>query len=286
MTESEQRAIITVALLATMADGQAAPAERSALEAALGGSSGVDLQELGRKVSAGQIGVADAARDLVSDEARRLAWQTALAVCHADGPVNDGETAFLNELRTALGIPAETPALTGEAGTDPGASLEDYILRQAMITAALELLPDKLANVAIIPVQLRMVYQIGGRYGQQLDGSRVKDLAATLGIGISAQLVEEVVRKTLGGLAKGIFGGLVGGATGFAAGTAVTFASTYALGHVAKQYYAQGRKLNAEDLRRLFAKFQEDAKTLFPKVEEQVRTQAKSLNVQSLFGGA
>lgn len=286
MTESEQRAIITVALLATMADGRAAPAERSALEAALGGASGIDLQELGRKVSTGQVRVADAARDLVSEDSRRLAWQTALAVCHADGPANDGEAAFLNELRTALGIPADTPALKGEVGTDPGTPLDDYILRQAMIAGALELLPDKLANVAIIPVQLRMVYQIGGRYGQQLDGSQVKDLAATLGIGIGAQLVEDVVRKTLGGLAKGIFGGLIGGATGLAAGAAVTFASTYALGHVAKEYYAQGRKLNAEDLRRLFAKFQEDAKTIFPKVQEQIQGQAKTLNVQSLFGGA
>jgi uncharacterized protein (DUF697 family) len=102
---------------------------------------------------------------------------------------------------------------------------------------------------------------------------------------VSAQVLEDVVRKTLGGLAKGIFGGLVGGAAGFAAGAAVTFASTYALGHVAKQYYAQGRKLSAEDLRALFARFQEDAKTIFPKVQEQIQTQAKSLNLQSLLGG-
>jgi len=287
MTESEQRAIITVALLATMADGRAAPAERSALETALGGASGVDLQDLGRKVAAGQVRVPDVAKDLVSEESRKLAWQTALAVCNADGPANEGETAFLNELRTALGMPAgAAPVLAGEVGTGPGASLDDYILQQAMIAGALELLPDKLANIAIIPVQLRMVYQIGGRYGQQTDGSQVKDLAATLGIGVTAQLVEGVVRKTLGGLAKGIFGGMLGGATGLAAGVAVTFGSTYALGHVAKEYYAQGRKLSADDLRRLFTKFQEDAKTVFPKVEQQIQAQAKSLNLQSLFGGA
>jgi uncharacterized protein (DUF697 family)/tellurite resistance protein len=288
MTESEQQAIITVALLATMADGRAVPAEKTALEAALGKIGGADLDAVARKVSAGQIGVAEVARDLVSDESRRLAYQTAVAICRADGAPNAEETAFLGELKGALGLPEE-PAPVPEVGTlPPGASpaaLDELILKQAMLTAALELLPDKLSSIAIIPVQMRMVYQIGQHHGQQLDASQMKDLAATLGVGVSAQVLEDVVRKTLGGLAKGIFGGLVGGAAGLAAGAAVTFASTYALGHVAKQYYAQGRKLSAEDLRALFARFQEDAKTIFPKVQAQIETQAKSLNLQSLLGG-
>ena len=288
MTESEQQAIITVALLATMADGRAVPAERTALEAALGKVGGADLDAIARRVSAGEIGVTEVARNLVSDQSRRLAYQTATAICLADGPANPAETAFLGELRGALDLPEE-PALVPEVGTLPpeatAAALDDLILKQAMIAAALELLPDKLANIAIIPVQLRMVYQIGQRSGQQLDASQAKDLAAALGIGVTAQIMEDMVRKTLGGLAKGIFGGLAGGAAGLAAGAAVTFASTYALGHVAKQYYAQGRKLSAEDLRALFARFQEDAKTIFPKVQAQIETQAKSLNLQSLLGG-
>jgi len=129
-----------------------------------------------------------------------------------------------------------------------------------------------------------MVYQIGQRHGQQLDANQIKDLAGTLGIGAAAQVVEGAVRKLFGGLTKGLFGGLVGGATGVAAGAAVTFATTYALGHVAKQYYAQGRRLSTEDLRALFARFQEEAKAVFPRVQEQVQARAKSLNLQSLLG--
>jgi hypothetical protein len=91
------------------------------------------------------------------------------------------------------------------------------------------------------------------------------------------------VRKTLGGLAGGILGGVVGGATGVAAGAAVTFSATYALGHVAKQYYAQGRKLSAEDLRALFGRFQEEAKAVYPKVQQQIEAQAKTLDVKSLL---
>jgi hypothetical protein len=96
----------------------------------------------------------------------------------------------------------------------------------------------------------------------------------------AARLFEGVARKVLGGL----LGGVVGGATGLAAGAAVTFSTTYALGHVAKQYYAQGRRLDAADLRALFARFQLEAKALLPRVEEQIRAQSQNLDVQSLLG--
>lgn len=287
MTDSEQQAIVTIALLATVADGRAAPEEKTALESALGKLGSANLEAISRKVAAGDLKIADVAKDLTSDESRNLAYQTALAICHADGAPNASEAAFLNELRGSLGVKdqaspvAEVGSLPPGAGTAP---IDDFILKQAMIAGALELLPDRLANIAIIPVQLRMVYQIGQRHGQQLDANQVKDLAGTLGIGVTAQLMEGVVRSALGGLAKGIFGGLVGGATGLAAGVAVTFGSTYALGHVANQYYAQGRKLSADDLRALFARFQEEAKTVFPKVQDQIQQQAKTLNLQSLLG--
>lgn len=177
------------------------------------------------------------------------------------------------------------PEPEAAAPAAPDAGLDELILKQAMITGALELLPEKLSTAAIIPVQIRLVYQIGQRHGQKLDADQVKDLAAAFGIGATAQVLEGVVRKTLGGLAGGILGGIAGGATGIAAGAAVTFSATYALGHVAKQYYAQGRKLSAEDLRALFARFQEEAKAVYPKVQQQIEAQAKTLNVQSLLRG-
>jgi hypothetical protein len=44
------------------------------------------------------------------------------------------------------------------------------------------------------------------------------------------------------------------------------------------------RLLTTEDLRALFARFQEEARALFPKVQDQVQAQARSLNLQSLLG--
>jgi uncharacterized protein (DUF697 family)/tellurite resistance protein len=302
MTESDREPIVTIALLAALADGQATPEEKTQLEKALTRLGVTNLEAIAGRVAAGQIQLADVARTLSGDDARRLAYETAVVVCHTDGPANEMETRFLAELRAALGLDAASvasveqgaaavaaapvaPAAQVGTGAPPSvAGLDDFILQQAIIAGALELLPEGLANIAILPIQLRMVYQVGQRHGQQLDANQIKDLAGTLGIGAAAQVVEGAVRKLFGGLTKGLFGGLVGGATGVAAGAAVTFATTYALGHVAKQYYAQGRRLSTEDLRTLFARFQEEARALFPKVQAQVQTQARSLNLQSLLG--
>ncbi len=302
MTESDREPIVTIALLAALADGQATPLERTQLQQALARLGATNLEAIAGRIAAGQIQLADVARGLSGDDSRQLAYETAVVVCNTDGLANEKETCFLADLRAALGLdassvaaveqraatvagaPVTAPAQLGSGAQPPVAGLDDFILQQAVIAGALELLPEGLANIAILPVQLRMVYHIGQRHGQQLDANQIKDLAGTLGIGAAAQVVEGAVRKLVGGLTKGLFGGLIGGATGVAAGAAVTFATTYALGHVAQQYYAQGRRLSTEDLRALFARFQEEARALFPKVHDQVQAQARSLNLQSLLG--
>jgi uncharacterized protein (DUF697 family)/tellurite resistance protein len=303
MNEHDHESIVTVAYLAALADGRTAPAEDEELRAALARLGVTDVDAVAQRGSAVRAPLAELARQLSGDDARRLAYETALVVCHADGPLNRQEADFLSALRSALGLAPATlvemeqgaaslaAARTAapvevRSGKPPAAdALDQMILRQAMITSAVELLPDKLANVVILPLQMRLVYQIGQSYGQKLDVNQVKDLAGTLGLGAAAQVMEGVVRKLVGGVTGGLFGGLVGGAGGMAAGVAVTFAATYALGHVAKQYYAQGRRLSTQDLRELFQRFQGDAKEIFPKVQDEIKSQAKSLNLKSLLEG-
>jgi uncharacterized protein (DUF697 family)/tellurite resistance protein len=303
METQDRNAVIAVALMAALADGQATAEEKGQLQSAMSSAGQADLDDLTSRITAGQLTLGDLAARLSGDAARREAYGLAVLVCHADGPANAAETAFLASLRGALGlseesvraIGTEAAALSSAAsaaaapvasGTPPSpAGLDELILQQAIITGAVEILPDGLANLAIIPLQLRLVYQIGQAHGQQLDGNQVRDLAGALGIGAAAQVMEGAVRKLLGGAASSIFGGLLGGTTGLAAGAAVTFASTYALGHAAKQYYAQGRRLSTADLKALFARFQEEAKTIYPKVQSQVQAQAQSLNVSKLLSG-
>ncbi len=302
MNQTDHQTIATIALLAALADGTQTKEESTQLAEVFTRLGMSQLDAEARQAAAGQLDLKQLAERLSGDDARRMAYDTALAVIHSDGAANPQEMEFINRLRGVLGLSLsavresdlQASALSG-AGTNlpevqvntgkppSDAVLDDLILKQAMLTGALEILPDRLANVAILPLQLRLVYQIGQHFGQKLDANQVKDLAGTLGLGAAAQVMESVVRKVLGGIAGGILGGMVGGVTGLAAGAAVSFSSTYALGHVAKQYYAQGRRLSGEDLRRLFARFQDEAKALFPKVRDQVQSQARSLNLQQVL---
>jgi uncharacterized membrane protein YebE (DUF533 family) len=299
MNTTDHAPLIAIAMLAARADGRADSTEQKAVEAVVERTGNPDVTRLAQQVAAGQLRVADLASRLSGDEARRVAYEGALAVCNSDGVVNASESAFLEELRTALGLSAESvaeaartagalagaPVAEVHTGTPPGGPLDDFILQQAMLTGALEILPDRLATVAILPLQLRLVYQIGQRHGQKLDVNQVKDLAATLGLGAVAQGMESVVLKIAGGIAGGLLGGLVGGATRVATGAVITFAATYALGHASDQYYRQGRSLSAADLRALFTRFQQEAKTIYPRVEQQIRAQSSTLNLQSVIQG-
>jgi uncharacterized protein (DUF697 family)/tellurite resistance protein len=291
--------LIAIAILAARADGSVDGAEQRAIDAVVARTGNPDVTSLTQQVAAGQLRMADLAARLSDDEARRAAYENALAVIHADGSANASEQAFLDELRAALGFSAADVAdaarMAGamadahvaetRTGLPPAGAVDEFILKQAILTGAIEILPDRLANIAVLPLQLRMVYQIGQRHGQRLDIDQVKDLAATLGLGAAAQSLEGVVMRLIGGLAGGLLGGMVGGATRIAAGAVITFSATYALGHVAEQYYAQGRRLSADDLRALFVRFQDEAKTIYPRVQEQIQRQAGTLNLQSLLQG-
>jgi uncharacterized protein (DUF697 family)/tellurite resistance protein len=297
MNTTDHAPLIAIAMLAARADGRTDSREQQAVDAVVARIGNPDVTRLALQVAAGKLRVADLASRLSDDDARRVAYEGALAVCNADGVVNTAEQAFLEELRTALGLSAESvatvrqtagalagaPVAEVHTGAPPAGPLDELILQQAMLTGALEILPDRLATIAVLPLQLRLVYQIGQRHGQKLDVNQVKDLAATLGLGVAAQGMESVVLKLAGGLAGGLLGGLVGGATRVATGAVITFAATYALGHVADQYYEQGRSLSAGDLRAAFDRFQQDAKTIYPKVEAQIRAQSGTLNLQSLL---
>lgn len=310
LTPQDAETIIAIAALAAQADGTQDDVERTRIVEM---ASGLGLPDAAASLASSMAATVDRSaviarltETLSTQAARQSAYDTAVSVCFADGWINPSETAFLNSLATALGVDPthvnaaaaqvhEHAAASGsaQATPHPNAAVDSFVLDQAMMAAALELLPDRLANLGILPLQLRLVHQIGARHGQQTSANQVKDLLGVFGIGAAAQIMEKVVRNTLGGFAgmlgKGVLGsmlgGVAGGAAGMAAGSAVTFATTYALGHAAEQYYAQGRTLSSADLKALFTRFQGDAKTVFPKVEARIRELAANGNVGSLLRG-
>lgn len=297
MTTEEIETIIALATLAAISDGLQDEAEQARVVEVARSLGLLAPETVIAQAMSGALTIPTLAARLASPEAKRLAHDTATAVCHANGWINPSEGKFLHDLADALQLDtsanddviADINRAVGDHPAEPvtatvaPSTLDDHILDQAMLTAALELLPDRLANLGILPLQLRLVHHVGQRHGQQMDTQQVTDLVATFGLGAAAQVLEKVVRRTFGGLAGGLLGGLLGGGAGLATGAAVTFASTYALGHAADQYYSQGRSLSSADLKALFTRFRSDAVTIFPRVEARVGELARGRSLDGLL---
>lgn len=176
----------------------------------------------------------------------------------------------------AAPVPART-APAGRTGPDP-AETDRIIMKYAILNGALELLPQNLATMAILPLQTRMVYTIGKRHGYTLGPGHIKEFIATLGLGATSQMLENFARKTLGKLVKKHIGKTAGTAVKVATGPMMTFASTFAIGRVAESYYSGGRKMSSVDLRSLFQRDLASGKALYEQHRPSIEQQASTLD--------
>jgi tellurite resistance protein/uncharacterized protein (DUF697 family) len=300
MTHAEQEAVLRIALMAAVADGATDERERAEVRRIAESLTGeLNAAAVYQDALLKRFTPAQAAAPLATPELRRYAFEMAVCVCDADGGHSPAEKRFLDELRSALGLDAaaseafvadaaglaEAPlAKAGAveplaASTMTPAETDAMILNYAILNGALELLPQNLASMAIIPLQMKMVYRIGKSHGYELDRGHVKDFIATAGVGLTSQYVEQFGRKLVGGLLGKLAGGL-GRAIGSAAtGAGFSFASTYALGQVARRYYAGGRQLSGDMLRESFSSMLGEAKSLQTRYIPQIEQKARTLDV-------
>jgi tellurite resistance protein/uncharacterized protein (DUF697 family) len=315
MTDQESRATLAITLMAAFADGSMDDGERDQLRRIAGSlpsQAGADLPALHEEVLKGKRTPEGEAAALSSPEARRQAYELAVAVCDADGARSDAERRFLERLAVALGLEASAAAAVSRqsealatlpvgapqgnagTGTPPGATpaggasagglrpdaaaLDEKILSYSILNGALELLPESLATMAIIPLQMKLVYEVGQAHGYALDQGHVKELLATVGVGLTSQAFEQVGRKLLGGLLGRLGGGLLGGLGRQATSTAFAFASTYALGQVAKAYYSSGRSLDGPRLREVFDRMLGEARALAGRYTGQIEEKARTID--------
>ena len=159
------------------------------------------------------------------------------------------------------------------------AELDKTILNYAILNGALELLPQSWASMAIIPLQVKMVYGIGKAHGVELDQGHIKEFIAAAGVGLTSQYLEQFGRKLLGGLLGKVAGKTVGKLGGAATGMAFSFATTYALGQVAKRYYGGGRVMSTAMLSDTFQSLLEPAKQMQAQYLPQIRQQAETLDM-------
>jgi uncharacterized protein (DUF697 family)/tellurite resistance protein len=287
----------------------------------LGGPQ-VNMAALYQDVLLKRVTVASAAAALSSPELRQLAFELAVGVCEADGLRNEAETRFLAELGQALGLtqpqiaeraatadalatmpledilgkpaqatPAQAAAAAAAAGAGPvvasvaarsDADLDKMILNYSILNGALELLPQSMASMAIIPLQMKMVYRIGKEHGYELDRGHIKDLLATMGVGLTGQYLEDIGRKVIGGLFGKVAGRMAGGLARGATGAAFSFATTYALGQVAKRYYAGGRTMSTQVLKDAYASLLVQGRGLQAQYAPQIEQQARTVDVSKI----
>ena len=318
MNLEQQHAVLTIALLAAFADDHHDDQEREQIRRLLDtlGNQAADLHLAGLygQVLLKQVNLTSVAATLTDPSQRQLAFEMAVCVCDADGHTTESEKAFLQNLAQLLRLDASvttplnqqgqamadladaaapqrtstvatapvTPAVPGMTVPDQ-AELDRSILNYAILNGALELLPQSWASMGIVPLQIKMVYGIGKAHGFELDQGHIRDFLATLGVGLTSQYLEQFGRKLLGGLLGQLAGGMgksLGKAT---ASVAFSFATTYALGQVAKRYYAGGRQMSTALLQETFQSLIQPAKDMQAQYLPQIRQKASSLDMGQIM---
>jgi uncharacterized protein (DUF697 family) len=315
----QTRSILTVALMAAFADGSKDDRERESIRRiadTLGSTdTAVDLPGLYREVLLERPHLDAVVAPLTTPELRQFTYELAVGVVNADGAQGPAETDFLARLADALGLPSTAAAAEARAAADvadatfeassnepPGAAtatatasgtvlgkstlsdaeMDQVILKASITNAALELLPETIASMAILPLQMRLVYRVGQAYGYPMDRTHAKDFIATLGVGLTGQYLEQFGRKLLGGLLGGLGGGLGRAVGRQAVSSGLTFATTYAIGRVAQRYYAGGRTLDAQTLKQTFGTLLTEARGMAPRYQTQIEQTASTIDTRSL----
>jgi uncharacterized protein (DUF697 family)/tellurite resistance protein len=279
-------------------------------------AGGAGLAQLYQDVLLKRTDLASAAQALSDPGQKHLAYEMAVCVCDADGRQSAAEAAFLADLKRQLGlsagetaefeqaegamvaasavvVPTADAAVPSASAEAPGAAgsprgqgvgapsdteMDKLILDASLLNGALELLPQSWASMAIIPLQVRMVYNIGRAHGVELDQGHIREFIAAAGVGLSSQYIEQFGRKLIGGLLGKAVGRVAGGIGRAATGMAFSFATTYALGQLAKRYYAGGRVMNTDLLQQTFQGLLAPAQQLQSQYLPQIRQTASTLD--------
>jgi uncharacterized protein (DUF697 family)/tellurite resistance protein len=316
-----EQALLSLSLFAAFVDGAKDDREREHIRrfAESLGQDDPALARLYQDVLLKRVTLAEVAGALTELGQRQLAYEMAVGVCDADGRQCEAERAFLRELKTLLKldgdaqseqaerqanaiaelpplvatpIPAAAAATTGvsrPAAPSDDAATDKSILNYAILNGALELLPQSWASVAIIPLQVKMVYGIGKSQGYELDQGHIKEFLATVGVGLTSQYLEQFGRKLIGGLLGSVAGRTVGKLGRAATGVAFSFATTYALGHLAKRYYGGGRTMSQAMLQQEFQRLLQPARELQSRYMPQIQQRAAGLDptqILSMVRGA
>ncbi len=255
IADDEALACLKILVAIARADGTVHNDERKSLAAALEGfqlPAGVSVDSLLEQ----KVDVDAELGAIKSAEAREQLYRSAYFMAFADGTCTNEEQAILDRIAEVSGVtPEQRSSLDGlfyatresSAGlfvTEPvtdveerAAKVKSHVLKYAVLTAVLGAFPIPGVAIAtdlgVIALQLKMVRDIGGFWGEAVDAKRARSILYSLGLGTGARLAIANLAKLVPGW-------------GSAVGATTSFASTYALGKVIAKFFASGGKDVAE----------------------------------------
>lgn len=255
IADDEALACLKILVAIARADGTVHNDERRSLAAALDGfqlPAGVTVDSLLEE----KVDVGAALDAIKSAEARDQLYRSAYFMAFADGACTKEEQAILDRIAEVTGVtPEQRSSLDGlfyatresSAGlfvTEPVTDAEEratkvrnHVLKYAVLTAVLGAFPIPGVAIAtdlgVIALQVKMVRDIGGFWGEQVDAKRARSILYSLGLGTGARLAIANLAKLVP-----MWGSAVGATT--------SFVSTYALGKVIEKFFASGAKDVAE----------------------------------------
>jgi uncharacterized protein (DUF697 family)/tellurite resistance protein len=282
---SHDESIASLRLLVCMAkaDGFLHEKERAVLEATF-----EDL-ELPIEVSLQSLLDRDDEADTVmaelhGDEARKHAYTAMFALAYTDGDCSPNERALLEHARKSLGIDeilhrdltvAFAQPTVEAAGAPPTifegierrARVQAETRRCAIFSAVLGAFPFPglaiVTDLAVAGLQVGLAKDIGKLWGQEMDTAQAKGLLAAFGLGTGARIAVTNLLKVFPGW-------------GVAVGAATSYMSSYAVGRAVDTYFAEGRGLDADALKRAYKDAKTEAKGAYEADKGDVEQRAKA----------
>jgi uncharacterized protein (DUF697 family) len=290
MSAMNHEALAGIRLMICMAkaDGVFKPDERYTLEDELAGAAlpdGLTVEKLLEENN----DPAALAEQIKSPEARDFTYASVYALAYCDRELAEAEEKLLSILRAAWGIKkdedaalaaalaparnAEKPDCALSARIDDPAKRDEafrkLLFRYNALTSVTGAIPiPAVPDLLIVPMQVKMIYDIASLFGVQADKKTVQLMFETLGVGTGARIGIAMLSKFIPG-----WGSVVGATS--------AFATTYALGKVAYRYFQSEGRASIESLKPMFREELEHGKEEYkkqrPALDEAQKTHSQKL---------
>jgi len=299
VNEKEALACLRILTCIAKANGKIEPDERAALESSVSHlklPSGTTMNKLLDET----IDLDAQLRLITTPETREIVYQSAMGMAHLDRSVQPAVQKMLEHIRSTLHISDEKSKLTRrildeakdtvlisniKSIDDPAlraTEVKSDVVKYSVLAGVLGSFPIPgvaiATDLAVVALQVKMVRDIGQRWGHQFDKPAAVSMMGGLGLGTGARIAASNLAKFVP-----VWGSAVGATT--------SFASTWALGKVAEKYFESGLKSDAGTLKSEFQTAQSAGQEAYAGHKEQIETKRtqheaafKTLNAELAAG--